>query len=519
MLTRTSEIVPGPLKDVPEHQRRRMVLGMRWTVWLSALAIPFSYGTPILLARTSPEAIGTYGLLSVYIGVVLGLFYLGGDAVAIKFIPELDSQKRLSFLVSYFLVVCLAVLPWLVAARVWRGGLHYVLGGQASESFELLLLILSPLSILFSLVGAALKGILEIAWAQIINRLITIGSFLVYAALFLAFRTVLAHSYTQVIWATYLALCAIGSLVGIERLLQFNGLPCAWRSLRFFLPKGFWPYTLSLQQLSALTFFTQRLDAILILNFGNLALLGEYVAIVTLAESIRLIGKFFLDTLLPSLTNLIAAGNVKGASDVFKLHMRILFLVNAASTCALIFLAGPIVTLLGPKYIQLTPLVVPLACAVGLFTPGGVGGIVLSSIGRQQRGVFVALGHIGIYAVLFLWLWAKWQLLGAVLAYGIAWLISNSLYLAIAKLSCPFSMPIGRDYFVWTLVAVCASLFAKTHELGLSSGLLACVAAISVFIILAQYSVGECKQIIDFFVPRSFIGRLRSGRSKTSSLS
>ena len=104
------EIALDQLKEVPHHQRRQIVSGMRWTVWLSAVSIPFSYGTTVLLARTSPEAIGTYGLLSVYIGAVLGLFYLGGDAVAIKFIPELDPERRLSFLVSYFTIVCLAVL-------------------------------------------------------------------------------------------------------------------------------------------------------------------------------------------------------------------------------------------------------------------------------------------------------------------------------------------------------------------------------------------------------------------------
>src|SRR3984893_10785585 len=137
-LTEGSEVALESLKDVPDHQRRRIVAGMRWTVWLSAASIPFGYGTTILLARTSPEAIGTYGLLSVYIGAVLGLFYLGGDAVAIKFIPELDPEDRLSFLGSYFLIVCLAVLPWLAAAAVWPQKLHYVLGEQASESFEML---------------------------------------------------------------------------------------------------------------------------------------------------------------------------------------------------------------------------------------------------------------------------------------------------------------------------------------------------------------------------------------------
>ena len=110
------------LSEVPDAQRQLIISGMRWTVWLSVVAVPFSYGTMVILARTSPEAIGTYGLLGVYIGLSLGIFYLGGDAVAIKFIPELEYENRLSFLVSYFLVICLAVLPWIAAGAIWPQG-------------------------------------------------------------------------------------------------------------------------------------------------------------------------------------------------------------------------------------------------------------------------------------------------------------------------------------------------------------------------------------------------------------
>src|SRR5260370_38093149 len=70
---------------------------MRWTLWLSLLALPFSYLTNFLLARIGPEALGTLGVLSVYIGVVFVVFFLGGSAVPMRFLTELDSDRRGSF--------------------------------------------------------------------------------------------------------------------------------------------------------------------------------------------------------------------------------------------------------------------------------------------------------------------------------------------------------------------------------------------------------------------------------------
>jgi len=491
----------GILSEVPDVQRRQIISGMRWTVWLSVFAIPFSYATTVILARTSPEAVGTYGLLGVYIGLNLGIFYLGGDAVAIKFIPELQPEKRPSFLVSYFLVICLAVLPWIAAGAIWPQGLQHLFGKEAGASFELLLLILSPIPMLGSLVSAALKSVLDIGWAQLIYRLATISSFLVYSSFYFFSRSTLARHYPLVIWVTYLAVCLGGAVGGFYRLWRVAGWSRYWRQIRFFLPRGFWSYTFALQQGSALNFFLGRLDVILLLNLGGLALLGKYVAVITLAQAIRLISYYFIGALLPSLTNTLADGNKAGAAAVFHTHMRILFLVSAASTCGLILLAYPIASLFGPEYAGLAPLIALVALLIGICTPGGMGGTLLSSIGKQQRIVYVSLTQLAIYLLLFAWMWPRYRLTGAVLAYGISWVAGNLAGITVARLSSPFRFPLTRDYVVLAAVAGAAALVAHFATLGLASGLGLWLVALALFLLLGRYSMEECKALLHCFIP------------------
>ncbi|MGH9740038.1 MAG: lipopolysaccharide biosynthesis protein [Candidatus Acidiferrales bacterium] len=507
----------GVLLEVPAAQRDRIISGMRWTVWLSVFAIPFSYATTVILARTSPEAVGTYGLLGVYIGLNLGIFYLGGDAVAIKFIPELQPEKRPSFLVSYFLVICLAVLPWIAAGAIWPQGLQHLFGKEAGTSFELLLLILSPIPMMGSLVSAALKSVLDIGWAQLIYRLATISSFLVYGSFYFFSRSTLAQHYPLVIWGTYLTVCFGGAAGGFCRLWRVAGWNRYWRGIRFFLPRGFWAYTLALQQGSALSFFLGRLDVILLLNLGGLALLGKYVAVITLAGSIRLISGYFVGTLLPSLTNTLADGNKAGAAAVFHTHMRILFLVSAASTCGLILLAHPITSLLGPQYAGLAPLIVLVALLIGLCTPGGMGGTLLSSIGKQQRIVYVSLAQIAMYLFLFAWLWPRYRLAGAVLAYGISWVAGNLAGITVARLISPFPFSLTRDYVVLAVVAGAAALIAHFATLGLASGLGLWLVALALFLILGRYSLEECTALIHCFIPLArFSPERRAGAAVTN---
>lgn len=493
------------LADVPAAQRHRILTGMRWTVWLSAISIPFSYGSTILLARAGPEIVATYGLLGVYIAMILGLLYLGGDAVAIKFIPELPPEKRLAFFVSFFAIVCLSVVPWIIAASIWPRSLQYLLGKEVSPSFELVLLFLAPITILSSLVSAGLKAVLEIRWAQVIFRLATISSFLVYAGLFLFARRALAGHYPVIIWGTYLALCLLGAIAGLRHLWCISGWGRDWRSVRFFLPRGFWSYTLSLQQLSVLNMVGGRIDMILLLNFGGLTLLGKYVAVITLAEAIRMISNYFVGTLLPSLTNTLADGNEVAASSAFHTHARILFLVSMAATCGLILLAHPVTGLFGTKYTGLAPLIVLVALFIGVSTPGSMGGTLLSSIGKQQRAVYVGVGQLVAYLSLFAFLWPRYHLTGAVLAYGISWLVSNAALLMVARLNSPFAFSMARDYVVLAVVATASAIVTQWVTPGVVLGLALWTVALGLFLLLGRYSIGECMALLHCFMP---IGRI-----------
>jgi O-antigen/teichoic acid export membrane protein len=492
----------GWLAAVPGDVRERIVVGMRWTVWLSALAVPFSYGTSILLARTSPETLGIYGILMVYIGLVASVFYLGGDAVTIKFLPELAPSGHCAFLLSYFLVICVALVPWLVFAAGWPGGLRYLFGRDAGSAFYLGVLCLSPLYILFSMVNATLKARLELRLAQLLTRLVTIGSFLIYACVFVTHRDWLARYPVEWIWSVYLGLTVTAAGIGLRH-LWLTRAPARHRVRRaFYLPRGFWHFTLGTQQLSFLGFFVQRLDYLLVLNFGGTKLLGEYVAITTLALTIPLINRFFFETLLPSLTNLLAAGNSAGAAEVFRVHMRIIFLVSTATTCGLVLLAAPLTALFGTKYVHLAVPMLLLSLLVGLSGPGAAGGTLLSSIGKPHRAIWVSLLQVGLYTALFFALWPRDQLAGAVLAYGIALLVCNVALFVVGTRSAPFPTLALRDYGAFGAVAVLAAILGWRWTLHhLAFGLLAWVLLLMLFLLADDFRLADCHELARWFLP------------------
>ncbi len=492
------------LGHLPEHQRHRILSGMRWTVWLSALAVPFSLGVNLLLARVGPETLGVYGLLGIYVGLTGAFLYFGGDSVVMRFIPECRPDDRASFLASYLLVILAVMSGWLVFAWFCPAAMRLALGNIGGDRFHFLVLCLAVVPIIFWMVVACLKGMLEIRMSQVLVRLFSIISLAIYAALFVFGRSLLSAHPIGVIWSVYLGIIAPLTVIGAVWVVRLYRAP----RLRWFLPDEFWRYAVSTQLVSLTSFFAGRLDYVFIVNFGGLRLLGKYVAVMAVATIVPMVSRFFMDTLLPSLTNTISARNHAGAAQVFMLHVRILFLVVTAASCVVMVIAVPVTAVLGPKYASLGGLIIFMALCFGIASPGAIGGTVLASIGRQQLAVWTNVLNLCLFVGLFLVLWRRWNLAGVVIASGTALVITNVILTAIALRAARIFPSIHGLWIRAGAVQTMVGFFALWWmPLRLISAALVWIGAMVLFLWLAQYDWSELSGLAQMFFP-SFARRL-----------
>src|SRR5262249_3722585 len=149
------------------------------------------------------------------------------------------------------------------------------------------------------------KGMLDIRFSQIITRLLPISTFIAYALVYFMDRQLMLRSAYALVWTVYLAPMIVLGGIGAARIIKL----CGSRRFRFVLPDGFWRYALGSQQAGIAAFLAYRIDYIFVLNYGGLGVLGRYVAVLTIAGLVAIIDGFFMDTLLPSLTNMFAERN------------------------------------------------------------------------------------------------------------------------------------------------------------------------------------------------------------------
>ncbi len=489
------------LPAVPVEVRSRIFTGMRWVLWLTVLSTPFSYGITVLLARTGPAVLGTYGTLVVYLGAVTCFLYLGGDTVLIKFLPEVPPDRRAPFLFSYALVIGLWFCACLAAVALWPGGLRFLFGETGDASFHVLLVCLAPVSLLLSLVMGALKGLLDIQLAHALLRSLTVAQCLVYAVLFLGFPELLRRRYGTLVWGVYFTLALAAAVFGLVHLFGRRRIRLSREALTLWLPPGFWAYTVSAQAVSVIWFFLGQLDSVLIINFGDLADLGRYVAIMTVPMIARVVSNLVIETLMPALTNAWASGGPAAASEVFTMYWRLLLIVNTVFGGGLVLFVGPISKLLGPEYVARQPLLVLAVLLVVLACPGWVGSSLLASVGKQHRSIWVGLGQVALSLGLFLLLWPTWRLTGALVAWGVALLVSHCTLLLVARRSVPLDFSALPDFFKFAaVIAACAAASAGMPLSPVAAAALWFV-GVGTFLVWARYSPAECLGLVARLVP------------------
>lgn len=487
---------------VAEHHREQMVAGMRWTLWLSVFLAPCGYITTVLLARIGPQVVGTYGILTLYIGLTSVFLFFGGNGVAIKFVPELPQDKRLSFLLSYCLVILAATLPYQIAASIWPGGLKYVFGKEVNDWFGLLLIWVAPIAIFSSLALAALKGLLEIKWSQVYNRVITLGTFVLYVALYFGDRSLLAAQYKTIIWSTFGFLTLIVTALATRRLLRHIPWPRDQKSLRFLLPPGFWPYTWGLQASSVLNFLSARLDYIFILNAGGLVEFGKYVTLITLTSVIPTFATFVLDSLLPSLTHTLALRDYSTARRITEVYLRFMLPCGLIAATFAILFVHPLFKILGPRYIDLVSLGLIAFPIATLQVLNWFVGTMFTAIGMPHRDAMVKAVRTVIFCAAFWSFWPQFHLQGAIWAWGIGEISYQLLGIYFLLRKMPFKFSFIPTYAAY-LAAVCLSA-VSSELLGDHrpvATLLTWVALVGGFFLGAGYTWSEIRRLLRLVLP------------------
>jgi len=384
---------------------------------LSTLGVPIGYATNIVVGRTSPEALGIYGLLGIFVTFTTTFILFGGNNAFAKYLPEMGAKKQAAFLSSYALVIFAIAVPITIILYSYPQILSALLGQQFPQNFLSYFVIFVPILLLFFIFNYALNGLLELRTSVIIGQLMTLSNFLFFTFMYFFYHSFFSENLWLIIFgfsiALYGFLVLLQSLILEKKLrgsqshtaeskrkvtkrqddaikqkasissfkLKMPKLPV----LDFFLPTGIWSFVFFANNSTIVFFFADKLDQIFAIHYLGINGFGLYYAALQTATMVRFIPLLLAGVLLPTFSHLIAIDEKDLIQKSYQMLVRYntLIVVPAAMFC--IFFSKQLMGLFGPEYTSNYVVLVVLASCFS------------TSISSINNSIIIAKGKMRVY--------------------------------------------------------------------------------------------------------------------------
>ncbi|MFI5492686.1 lipopolysaccharide biosynthesis protein [Actinoplanes sp. NPDC051859] len=198
------------------------------------------------------------------------------------------------------------------------------------------------------------------------------------------------------------------------------------RSERLDLRRAFWKFTGPRALASVAQLALQRVDVLLVAALGSLSAAAVYAVAGRFVVLIQFANQGISQSVQPRLAEALAVGDRATANHLYQTATGWLVLVTWPINLLVILLAPLYLGLFGADYVDGTPVVVVLACAMLVATGCGMVDMVLAMAGRTSWNLINVLVALAVTIGLDLLLIPRYGALGAAIGLACA-LVANNL--------------------------------------------------------------------------------------------
>ena len=490
-----------------EDIKQKSISGAKWAFVLSILALPIGYLTNIILGKVSPEALGIYSLLNIFENFVLTFIFFGGTNVLIKYLPEVNGNKKILFIKSYLIIIFAFILAFTILFHVYPHIWTIILGKSLPSYILTFFIYLTPVIVIYYFFDNVLNGLVEIKTAIIIRQLFTYGYFIIFTSLFVLNSDFFFQNIWIIIFSTYSIICIFSCILAFhlafkkmigKKYFKFSNILKSFQSLNVYLPKKFLGFALFVQISTILVFAYDKLDQIFVLNYFGLNMLGFYFAAIQTSSLIRFIPLLMGNIMLPAFSNLLVLNESEPIQKGYSFLSKYTILIVVPIALLFVFFSKQIMGIFGPAYEDYDIILVILSLSLIFTSLGNINYALILSHGKARALLIVSVVQITLQLFLTFILIGEIGIMGIVIPKVIGVLIAQLCIFYILLNLIDLKIEIPSQYISSSVVGILALfIYLIFRPNTFLSSTLALTACILLFVYLARYRFRDIMFVIN----------------------
>jgi O-antigen/teichoic acid export membrane protein len=501
-------MISEPISSQAERDEilRRTFNGAKWMLYLSASALVTGFFTNVILGRIGAETLGFYSLLMLIVSMIQTFFVFGASNVLVNYLPNLTADTKPRFVLSYSILVYAVGTLLLAICLLFPSVLQLVFRQELNMPIGMYMTILVPILLAQVLVWAILQAELEgtvlavsqnaVSWFYFLS----IGLMVMLGLLSTTTQIGLNSNIFVVVVVSNLVALAIGAFFIGREYISIPSIAKSW-----FLPPGFWTFTVSLHFGTLFNFMISNAAPVFILRELGLRELGYFRAASVFAAFVSWVPSVFDKSFYPSFCNLVSKR--LPTDKAYARFSRLNAISSSIVALVIILFTRELLSVFGKEFSESSYfLLIMLSAGFVISTPfiqinfalvtaylktphtmavyalSAVAGIILYGSLVPRYGLEgIAMAFIALQAILF------------VLSWGLTWYFTHSRF------------PL-RPYLI-TLCVVCVGLIGAHNFGSLSIANVVIKLGLSGVLVLVLISTklvtkAEIKEVFSVILPR-----------------
>lgn len=341
--------------------KNKALKNAKWMVITSVLSMFFSYASNILLGRISPETLGIYSAVNVFISSLSTFVGMGGAVVLSNFFPKMDSEVQKTQLLHTYTAISFAMYVVFAAVIVFFPEMNYLLsGGLDGVAKWVAVLIMAPIYITMLIISYSLTALLEARISNIMSKQYTILLPIVLFLVYLIDKSLLETQLALIIFFTVIAanICAI--ILGVT-FIKKEKVIC--KAKGFYVPEGFFFFTFTTFLQSFFSFLYRNADKMFLIFMEDMGQLGYYQAIISIFTVVEFVPSLLGNVTIPYFSNIFKVGNKRDVEDSYQRIEKYMLFFLVSCVIVVISLSDIALNMFGEDYISYKYLLIILLVA------------------------------------------------------------------------------------------------------------------------------------------------------------
>lgn len=480
--------------------KKKALKSAKWMVITSVLSMFCSYASNILLGQISPETLGIYSAVNVFISSLTTFVGMGGAVVLSNFFPKMDSDVQKTQLLHTYIAISFGMYLVFAAVIVIFPEMNVLLsGGLDGAAKWVALAIMAPLYIAMTIISYLLIALLEARISNIMSKLYTMLLPVVLLIVYLVDKSLLETQLALIIFCSVILSNILAIILGVS-FIKREKVICKARG--FHVPKGFFFFSITTFLQALFSFLYKNADKMFLISLNDMGQLGYYQAIISIFTLVEFIPSLLGNVTIPYFSNILKVGNKKDVEESYERIEKYMLFFLVSCVIGVITLSDVALNMFGKEYVSYKYLLIILVvakCISSLAFTNTPMMVVLEK--NWLRLINSALQILIQFSITFICI-SKLGILAVVLGRTIGVCTAQIMPQLMIKYGSGYHIRISKAYYSGIICAAILGILQVAFDLNLTVSILIGIIGWCVFLIGGRFGKKDFASMLNMVLKK-----------------